>query len=96
MALDSSREYPSDKLQEEDGKFTFRRKPHVKYHSVSTYNVIYVGIYVGMDSNLWGGGILNFPWPQENTRLPPPPPPLPNNTIIIVVEPPSDKRTASL
>ncbi len=44
--LDPSRDLSSDKLQVEDevdGKFTFKRKPHVKYCPVSLYVCAYVG-----------------------------------------------------
>ena len=44
---DTSRELLSEKLEDDepDGIFTFKRKPHVKYHHVSGCTVY------------WGGGV---------------------------------------
>ena len=50
MNLDPSRDLSSDKLHvddEVDGKFTFKRKPHVKYCPVrkrALTHVMYVGV----------------------------------------------------
>ena len=63
---DTSRELLSEKLEDDepDGIFTFKRKPHVKYHHVSAcllsavgggYNII---IYVHVRWHTWAPSVL--------------------------------------